>query len=114
MATSGKCAGIQHIKLNRTGDYFITPVLNYTYKTINTVVKGAQTKHPVKYLQTPLILDTETSHNHNEEEPVGWIYQWCMEWCGEYAIGRSVEELIKLLRWVVDTYNLDDDNRAVI
>ena len=116
MATSGECSDIQKtkIKLNRAGDYYVSPVLNYTYKDINTVVKGAQTKNPVKYYQTPLILDTETSHNHNEEYPIGWIYQWCMEWHGEYAIGRSVEELIKLLRWVYDTYNLDDNNRVVI
>lgn len=102
------------VKLNRTGDYYVRPVNHYTYTDINTVVKGAQTKHPVKYLQTPIILDTETSHNHDEETPIGWIYQWCMEWHGEYNIGRSVEELIKTLRWIVDSYNLDDENRAVI
>lgn len=102
------------IKLNRVGDYYVSPVSSYTQKDFNYVVKGAQTKHPVKYIQTPLILDTETSHNHNEEQPIGWIYQWCMEWAGEYAIGRNVSELIKLFRWIVDTYNLDDDVRVVI
>ena len=114
MATSGEYSSIRKIKLNRAGDYYISPVFQFSYKDINTVCKGAQTKHPVKYLQTPLILDTETSHNHNEEYPIGWIYQWCLEWHGEYTIGRSVDRLIEILRWVVDTYNLDDDNRVVI
>ena len=102
------------IKLNRSGEYYISPVSHYNYTDINTVVKGAQTKHPTRYYQTPLILDTETSHNHSDSNPIGWIYQWCMEWHGEYCIGRSVEEIINTLKWVYDNYKLSDENRVVI
>ena len=107
-------ARARRIKLNRPGEYYITPVNHFHYININTVVKGAQTKHPTKYYQTPLILDTETSHNHSDSNPIGWIYQWCMEWHGEYCIGRSVDEIIKTLRWVYDNYKLSDDNRVYL
>ena len=101
------------IKLNRPGEpKYIKPVREYTYKPINYVIKGK--KKPIAYIQTPLFLDTETSHNHDEEIPIGWIYQWCMEFNGQYMIGRRVSEIIDALKWLSDEYELDEDHRAVI
>lgn len=104
----------ERIRLNRSGEYYVVPVSAYQYKDCNIVIKGHQTKHPVYYYQSPLFLDTETSHNHDEHNPIGWIYQYCMEWMGQYAIGRSVGSLIQLLKWIYDTYKLSDERRVVI
>lgn len=101
------------IKLNRPGEpKYIHPVREYTYKSVNYVLKGK--KKPIAYLQIPLFLDTETSHNHDDQLPVGWIYQWCMEFNTQYMIGRRVSQIIDALKWLVDEYELDDDHRAVI
>lgn len=44
-----------------------------------------------------ITLDTETSWNHDEENPVGWIYQWALTYKGEVVYGRRPSELLAAL-----------------
>lgn len=44
-----------------------------------------------------ITLDTETSWNHDEENPVGWIYQWALTYKGEVVYGRRPSELLAVL-----------------
>lgn len=44
-----------------------------------------------------ITLDTETSWNHDEENPVGWIYQWALTYCGKVVYGRRPSELMSVL-----------------
>lgn len=59
-------------------------------------------------------LDTETSHNHNLDEPVAWIYQWAFVLGGQYIIGRTPTRLFKELRRIQRMYQLDDHRKIVI
>lgn len=45
-----------------------------------------------------ITLDTETSWNHDEENPVGWIYQWALTYQGTVVFGRKPSELIHTLK----------------
>ena len=42
-------------------------------------------------------LDTETSHNHDTDNPVGWVYQWCFAVGDDVVIGRKPSELVDAL-----------------
>ena len=44
-----------------------------------------------------ITLDTETSWNHDEENPVGWIYQWALTYRGNVVYGRRPSELLFVL-----------------
>lgn len=59
-------------------------------------------------------LDTETSHNHNEDAPVGWIYQWCFRFCDDTVIGRKPSELMRAFRQIADFYELGKGKRVVV
>lgn len=65
-------------------------------------------------LEKWMSLDTETSHNHDPENPIGWIYQWAFKFCDDIVIGRKPSELMKCLREIVNFYNLNPENRLVI
>ena len=51
-------------------------------------------------------LDTETSHNHNKEEPIGWIYHWGFKYGNDVVLGRKPSELIDCLRKIVKVNGL--------
>lgn len=59
-------------------------------------------------------LDTETSWNHDELEPVCWIYQWAFTFCNSIRYGRTPEELIEVLKDMVDFYKLGEDRTIYI
>ena len=67
----------------------------------------------ITYLRQPAFLDTETSHNHDDENPIGWIYQWCLEFSGQYCIGRKPSELVSVFRQLHDHYELGENKRLV-
>lgn len=50
-----------------------------------------------KYCEVFMALDTETSHNHDSENPVGWVYQWAIQIEEYTVIGRTITELIQTL-----------------
>lgn len=46
-------------------------------------------------------LDTETSHNHDDKHPIGWVYQWAFTY-GEYLVyGRKPSELMDCFKKIV-------------
>lgn len=66
-----------------------------------------------KLLSEPICLDTETSHNHDEENPVGWVYQWAFAVGCDVVIGRTPSELMGALRKVVDYVHADKNNVVI-
>lgn len=101
------------IKLNSKKEKYIEVKEELSHlRFIPKITKG-RSKDPIYYLKQPLFLDTETSHNHDEEDPIGWIYQWCFEFHGEYIAGRYPSDLIKELKKLVDHYELNDKKRLV-
>ena len=101
------------VKLNSQKAAYITTVNTFHPGYVRKIAKS-RAKDPIYYIQQPAFLDTETSHNHNDDDPVGWIYQWCMEFNGEYCIGRKPSELIKQFRILHDHYELGEKKRLVV
>lgn len=102
------------IRLNSEKEAYIetsTELSQLSY--IPKITKG-RSKDPTYYLKQPAFLDTETSHNHNKEDPIGWIYQWCFEFKGQYVIGRYPSDLIRQLKKLVDHYELNEKKRLVV
>ncbi len=101
------------IKLNCEKERYIETVNHFTLRSVNKIRKGKK-KDPVYYLKQPAFFDTETSWNHENENPLAWVYQWCMEFNGEYCIGRYVFDMIKELRKIYDYYELNEKKRLVL
>lgn len=55
-------------------------------------------------------LDTETSHNHNPEDPIGWVYQWCFSIGDDVVIGRKPSELVEVLQRVAIHVGANEKN----
>lgn len=51
-------------------------------------------------------LDTETAHNHNEENPVGWIYQWAFKFGDDIVIGRRPSEFVAALESIKEVLEI--------
>ena len=61
-----------------------------------------------------ICLDTETSHNHNEECPECWIYQWSFTFNHSIYYGRRPSDLITLLSKIVKFYNLSINRKILV
>lgn len=69
------------------------------------------TKKRRRYLCMDYIcLDTETSWNHDIDNPIGWIYQWCFSYKNELICGRKPSELVEALLKVIKVNNIDDEH----
>lgn len=58
-------------------------------------------KRKCELFRLPLTFDTETSHNHNHENPLAWVYSWalCLDASREVALfGRDVFEFVNVLK----------------
>lgn len=83
---------------------------NHKIKTI----KSSSTKDKTSYLREWISLDTETSHNHDMENPIGWIYQWAFRFVDETIVGRTPSELIETLDKIIDFYKLDKKHKCIV
>lgn len=52
------------------------------------------------YCDEFITLDTETSWNHDMENPKGWIYQWAFTYLNNVVYGRRPSELVEALQKV--------------
>lgn len=73
-------------------------------------VKKSKLKH---YSKDYICLDTETSWNHDLENPRGWVYQWCFYYQNQYIIGRTIEQFIYCLKKIKALYT-DELQRTII
>lgn len=51
-------------------------------------------------------LDTETSHNHDENSPIGWLYQWAFTYKDLLVYGRKPSQLVEAFMKIIDVNNL--------
>lgn len=76
-------------------------------------IKSRSKKRPsvlVRYIS----LDTETSHNHDELCPLGWVYQWAFKFDNIYVGGRRPSEFIRALDILLNYYKCDDKHKIII
>lgn len=72
-----------------------------TYK-VNSNVEWIYKRKNMLYCEKFITLDTETSHNHDKENPVGWVYQWAFKFNDDVVIGRKPSELMQGLKAITD------------
>lgn len=101
------------IRVNTDTNNYIETIPEFNKHSI-PFIRKRQNKKAAKYLKQPAFLDTETSHNHDEDNPIGWIYQYCMEFDNEVVIGQEPMSLLDHLLHLKELYGLDKDNRLVI
>lgn len=68
----------------------------------------------IKYVNEIIALDTETSHNHNEENPIGWVYQWCFSFQQQLIYGRTPTQFIEALKKIKNELELSKEKLLVI
>lgn len=59
-----------------------------------------------KTAESWICLDTETSNNHDEENLVGWIYQWCFSYGNQLVYGRKPSQLVEALKKIIKVNGL--------
>ena len=90
-------------KLSSFKDY----IKNLKYKVVSTN-KG------VKYLNLSCTIDIETSSFYDvDDEKVGLPYCFTLGINGHSYLGRTKDELLNLLSFIVDSFNLDKQNRII-
>lgn len=77
-------------------------------------LKSSSPKNKTAYLEEWMSLDTETSHNHNTESPIGWIYQWAFCFAGDIVVGRKPSELISAFNKLIKFYRLGSNRKLII
>lgn len=77
-------------------------------------VINSRSKYRPNYISQYICLDTETSHNHDENDPIGWIYQWCLSYNNKLSWGRTPTQLFSVLRWFRDIYHLHENKNMVV
>ena len=73
--------------------------------------KGEKT---VYYLNYPLVLDIETSHNHDENNPICWITSIQTKLQDDIHIFRKPEAFLTYLQGIYEYYQLDTYRRLMI
>lgn len=85
----------------------------YTFKAPYSKVYWRK-KSGQEYCKQYICLDTETSHNHSEDYPEAWIYQWCFTFNKSLYFGRRPSDLIKALKSIIEFYGLNEKRKMVI
>ena len=87
---------------------------NLTFPTYDTPFIQKRGYYKDEYFKYPLCFDCETSHNHNEDNPIGWVYQWAIGWKdNNYYCGRTPSQFINFLKQITKFY-CDKDNQYII
>lgn len=87
---------------------------NKVYNFLSKKVRTNEGRSRLYILERWISLDTETANNHDEENPVAWVYQWAFKFGDEVVGGRKPSELIEALRRIKDAYGLDQTHKVMI
>lgn len=68
----------------------------------------------IYYLNEYMSLDTETSHNHDEKNPICWINTIQVRFNGKEMIFRKPSEFCQYLNKLIKTYDLGPQRRLMI
>ena len=89
--------------------YRFTLSTNLKLKNVD-ILKGRK----FSILSKAMYLDTETSHNHNENDLKAWIESICYEFNNEVVILRKPSEFIECLQKIKEYYNLSSQLYLII
>ena len=84
----------------------------WKFLTKTKVVRGKVQKTEI--CERWISLDTETAWNHDEENPIAWVYQWAFKWGDDVVIGRKPSEFVECLRRIQNKFDLSPSRQVVI
>lgn len=82
-------------------------------KSTFTHKSGAISKDTIYYALDFVSLDTETSHNHDNDSPIGWIYQWAFKFQEQIIYGRTPTQLCINLKLLSNYLQLGNNKRLL-
>ena len=88
-------------------------IKHLTYPPVRFMKKW-KNKKVIEYADDFAVFDSETSHNHDLEHPIGWVYQWAFLFKGRYVYGRRPSEFIDLLQRLRAHYELGADRKIIV
>lgn len=91
-------------------EWRFTPYNRIDVTPTGSVKQGKKT--PI--CNTLICLDTETSHNHDEQNPIGWVYQWCFSFQGQLVYGRKPSQFIQALKTVCEGLQISENKKLMI
>lgn len=82
---------------------------NTEWRFLPKVVRRGRKTYKLEKCERWISLDTETAWNHDEENPIAWVYQWAFKFGEQIVIGRRPSEFIAALQTLTDAFGLSDD-----
>lgn len=71
---------------------------------------GAQTYYATDYIT----FDTETSHNHDEDDPRAWVYVWTAYDGTNSYYGRKMSDMIRFFDMLIAKYETNETHKLLI
>ena len=81
-------------------------IQNLKYKVINTNKK-------ISYINLPCTIDIEVSSFYYNGEKVGLMYAFTLGINGHSYLGRTKDDLLNLIAFIIDTFKLSKDRRLI-
>lgn len=82
-------------------------------KSSFTHKSGSVSKDTIYYSLDYVSLDTETSHNHDNDKPIGWVYQWAFKFQNQIIYGRTPSQLCINLKLLANYLQLGQNKRML-
>ena len=95
-----------------TNNYHLHNCNNYN-PHISTFIKDNNSHNKANLLEDYVILDTETSNNHDNDNLIGWVYQWAFIYGNELVYGRTPTQLCNSLHDICVINNCDSNNKLL-
>lgn len=80
----------------------------------SNVLPIGKSKKKITYYEDYICLDTETSHNHNLDNLVAWVYQWAFTYQNTIVYGRTPTQLMQSLRKIIEVNNADAEHQIMV
>lgn len=80
----------------------------------SNIIPVGKSKKKNTYYEDYIALDTETSHNHDIDKPIAWIYQWSFKYQNNIVYGRTPTQLVQSLRKIVEVNKANKNNHIMV
>ena len=101
---------VAYLEQTKTCDNYICSPRDFAVKVVHRNKKAFKTYMCKRWIS----LDTETAHNHDDANPIAWIYQWAFKFGNDIVIGRRPTEFIRALKTIYDVLELGKDRLVVV
>lgn len=71
-------------------------------------------KSALSYWSQPIFLDIETSHNHDDDNPITWVTSICCRFNHKTELFRKISDWIEWMKMLIFLYSLDENRRMIV